>query len=511
MVLAHSLRDNGTKARLVALYTPDRLQAATINELKVRVTLLQRHRTTAATVEARIAKLTFSSSLSLFDRQTVYDELIPVSPLVNGTPANLWLMDRPDLISTFTKIEMWRLTQFERIVYIDCDVVAIRAPDELLSLDVSFAAAPDVGWPDCFNSGMMVLRPNWKDYYALKALADRGISFDGADQGLLNMHFRDWHRLSFTYNCTPSANYQYIPAYKHFQRAISLIHFIGAQKPWTLPRQMVPLESPYNQLLRHWWSVYDKHYRPSSVGTSAGQGSSVGNVHADSVLQGFLDGSRPPSGIILPAPGSHVPLGHRRSRSSQSLKKVHFEDTLREPVGEYVAASPNLSSSSSHEASPPGPVQSPPRPWQETPPAAQAFTDSRPSETASQQSVDNLQDAQDAPSTRPESPAPVAPVLSAVPQYVRGEEHVSTYISPTPHAQAPVFQSEKVPTSQPSHLGEPLQNQRHSQAPAPPPSMHHPQPVSPVRQIQEPRPSSPLREPEVRSFEAPKAEWDASR
>ncbi|EPS27816.1 putative glycogenin [Penicillium oxalicum 114-2] len=461
MVLAHSLRDNGTKARLVALYTPDRLQAATINELK-----------------------------------TVYDELIPVSPLVNGTPANLWLMDRPDLISTFTKIEMWRLTQFERIVYIDCDVVAIRAPDELLSLDVSFAAAPDVGWPDCFNSGMMVLRPNWKDYYALKALADRGISFDGADQGLLNMHFRDWHRLSFTYNCTPSANYQYIPAYKHFQRAISLIHFIGAQKPWTLPRQMVPLESPYNQLLRHWWSVYDKHYRPSS---------------------GFLDGSRPPSGIILPAPGSHVPLGHRRSRSSQSLKKVHFEDTLREPVGEYVAASPNLSSSSSHEASPPGPVQSPPRPWQETPPAAQAFTDSRPSETASQQSVDNLhdaqdvQDAQDAPSTRPESPAPVAPVLSAVPQYVRGEEHVSTYISPTPHAQAPVFQSEKVPTSQPSHLGEPLQNQRHSQAPAPPPSMHHPQPVSPVRQIQEPRPSSPLREPEVRSFEAPKAEWDASR
>lgn len=188
-----------------------------------------------------------------------------MSSMVNDTPANLWLMDRPDLIATFTKIELWRLTQYQRVVYIDCDVVALRAPDELLSLEADFAAAPDVGWPDCFNSGMMVLRPNLQDYYALKALAQRGISFDGADQGLLNMHFRDWHRLSFTYNCTPSANYQYIPAYKHFQSTISLIHFIGAQKPWNMPRQIVPLDSPYNQLLGRWWSVYDRHYRLAFV------------------------------------------------------------------------------------------------------------------------------------------------------------------------------------------------------------------------------------------------------
>lgn len=182
--------------------------------------------------------------------------------MTNNTPVNLWLMDRPDLISTFTKIELWRQTQFKRIVYIDCDVVAVRAPDELLEMDVDFAAAPDVGWPDCFNSGVMVLRPNLQDYFALRALAERGISFDGADQGLLNMHFRDWHRLGFTYNCTPSANYQYIPAYRHFQSTISMVHFIGAQKPWNMPRQLLPLETPYNQLLGRWWAIYDRHYRP---------------------------------------------------------------------------------------------------------------------------------------------------------------------------------------------------------------------------------------------------------
>ena len=36
MVLAHSLRDNGTKKQLAALVTLDTLQATTIGELKVR-------------------------------------------------------------------------------------------------------------------------------------------------------------------------------------------------------------------------------------------------------------------------------------------------------------------------------------------------------------------------------------------------------------------------------------------------------------------------------------------
>jgi hypothetical protein len=174
-------------------------------------------------------------------------------------------MNRPDLISTFTKIELWRQTQFKRIVYLDADMVALRAPNELLSLDTDFAAVPDIGWPDCFNSGMMVLNPNMSDFYALYALAQRGISFDGADQGLLNMHFRDWERLSFVYNCTPSGHYQYIPAYRHFQSSIAAIHFIGADKPWTLGRENRMNTGIYGELLGMWWSVYDRHYKPKVI------------------------------------------------------------------------------------------------------------------------------------------------------------------------------------------------------------------------------------------------------
>lgn len=170
-------------------------------------------------------------------------------------------MNRPDLASTFTKIALWRQTQFQRIVYLDADIVALRAPDELFDQVTSFAAVPDIGWPDCFNSGVIALNPNMGDYYALLALAQRGISFDGADQGLLNMHFRDWQRLSFTYNCTPSGHYQYVPAYRHFQSTISMVHYIGHDKPWVVGREATGASPVYEELLGRWWSVYDRHYR----------------------------------------------------------------------------------------------------------------------------------------------------------------------------------------------------------------------------------------------------------
>jgi glycogenin glucosyltransferase len=173
-------------------------------------------------------------------------------------------MDRPDLHSTFTKITLWKQIQFRRIVYVDADMIAIRAPDELFDIPHAFSAAPDIGWPDIFNTGLMVLSPNMGDYYALLAMAQRGISFDGADQGLLNMHFRTtYNRLSFTYNVTPSAHYQYLPAYRHFQSSISMGHFIGPTKPWTQGREANRGSTPYDEMVGRWWAVYDRHYRES--------------------------------------------------------------------------------------------------------------------------------------------------------------------------------------------------------------------------------------------------------
>ena len=219
-------------------------------------------------------------------------------------------MNRPDLIASFTKIELWRQTQFKRIVYLDADMVALRAPNELLSIDTDFAAVPDIGWPDCFNSGMMVLKPNMSDYYALYALAQRGISFDGADQGLLNMHFREWERLSFVYNCTPSGHYQYVPAFRHFQSSIAAVHFIGADKPWTLGRDNQMSNGVYGELLGMWWSVYDKHYRPEVRQISENKSSCKANL-------------RRPSNITTPR--NSIP--GKRCRTMFGVKNSHIRST----------------------------------------------------------------------------------------------------------------------------------------------------------------------------------------
>ncbi|ROW06150.1 hypothetical protein VMCG_04683 [Cytospora schulzeri] len=225
LVLAHSLRDAGTTKKLAVLVTLD----------------------------------TVSTEVSIFDY------VIPVPRIRNEQPANLFLMNRADLHSAFTKVNLWIQTQFRKIVYIDADIVAYRAPDELFDLPHPFSAAPDIGWPDLFNSGVMVLSPNKGDYDAMIAMTEQGISFDGADQGLLNMHFKDnYNRLSFSYNVTPSGHYQYVPAYKHFQSSINMVHFIGEGKPWSLGREASSGgETPYGEMIGKWWAVYDRHYGQS--------------------------------------------------------------------------------------------------------------------------------------------------------------------------------------------------------------------------------------------------------
>jgi glycogenin glucosyltransferase len=201
--------------------------------------------------------------------KTLYDYLIPVERIRTPSPANLYLMGRPDLSFAFTKIALWRQTQFRKIVYLDADVVALRALDELFDIDAPFAAAPDIGWPDAFNSGVMVISPDMGEYWALQTMAATGDSFDGADQGLLNQYFehRPWQRLKFTYNCTPNAEYQWEPAYRHYKRDISAVHFIGKDKPWSNTRSRSSAAGVYGELLSRWWQVHDRHLRKDISGT----------------------------------------------------------------------------------------------------------------------------------------------------------------------------------------------------------------------------------------------------
>ena len=229
LVLAHSLRRVGSTYPAVVLITPS-------------VTEPMRDRLRA-----------------------VFTEVVTVDVLDSRDAAHLALLQRPELGITFTKIHCWNLTQYEKCVFLDADILVVQNCDELFERE-ELSAAPDVGWPDCFNSGVFVYTPSADTFNRLVQFAqDRG-SFDGGDQGLLNSFFSDWahgdinKHLPFLYNVTSAAFYSYMPALKHYGQNLKIIHFIGAAKPWlqhfNWESRAVDAPEHLRQFLQLWWDLF---------------------------------------------------------------------------------------------------------------------------------------------------------------------------------------------------------------------------------------------------------------
>ena len=109
----------------------------------------------------------------------VFDKIEVVDVLNSNDLANLTLLKRPELGVTFTKLHCWRLTQFKKAVFLDADCLVIKNVDELFERD-ELSASTDVGWPDCFNSGVFVFRPSESTYSNLVSFALQQGSFDGS-------------------------------------------------------------------------------------------------------------------------------------------------------------------------------------------------------------------------------------------------------------------------------------------------------------------------------------------
>lgn len=102
-----------------------------------------------------------------------------VDILDSNDSVNLGLLKRPELGITFTKLHCWRLIQFTKCVFLDADCLVLKNIDDLFQRD-EFSAAADVGWPDCFNSGVFVYKPSLNTYLQLLDFALSQGSFDGA-------------------------------------------------------------------------------------------------------------------------------------------------------------------------------------------------------------------------------------------------------------------------------------------------------------------------------------------
>ena len=101
-----------------------------------------------------------------------------VEELDSGDSERLALLTRPELGVTFSKIHAWRLTQYSKCVFLDADTLVLENVDELFDRE-ELSAAPDIGWPDCFNSGVFVFEPSIQTFINLLDMARQTGSFDG--------------------------------------------------------------------------------------------------------------------------------------------------------------------------------------------------------------------------------------------------------------------------------------------------------------------------------------------
>ncbi|GIX69312.1 glycogenin-1, partial [Caerostris extrusa] len=221
--------------------------------------------------------------------RNAFDVVEIVDVLDSKDEAHLALLTRPDLGITFTKFHCWRLTQFQKCVFLDADIIVIRNCDELFERE-ELSAVPDVGWPDCFNSGVFVYKPSQETFKAILEFALHNGSFDGGDQGVLNMFFKDWRtsdisrHLSFIYNMNANVSYTYQPAYKQFGKDVKIVHFLGAIKPWmesyNSETGRVQPGSPHScEHLQMWWDIFMKHVQPNLTEECKGIAGELSKLH----------------------------------------------------------------------------------------------------------------------------------------------------------------------------------------------------------------------------------------
>lgn len=106
LVLAASLKEQKTKAKLVCLITPQNLSQLMVDALK-----------------------------------NIFDEVVDVALLNSNEEKMLNLMQRPELGVTLTKIHCWKLTNYDKCVFLDADTLVLGNCDELFDLP-ELSAAP---------------------------------------------------------------------------------------------------------------------------------------------------------------------------------------------------------------------------------------------------------------------------------------------------------------------------------------------------------------------------------
>lgn len=167
----------------------------------------------------------------------------------------------------YSKFRLWQLTDYDKIIFIDSDIIVLRNMDILFHFPQMTATGND---GSIFNSGIMVIEPSNCTFKILMQRTKEIVSYNGGDQGFLNEVFVWWHRLprrvnflkNFWSNNTVETSLKN-QLFGSDPAKVFAIHYLGL-KPWLCYRDYdcnwdIGDQRVYASDVAHsrWWKVHD--------------------------------------------------------------------------------------------------------------------------------------------------------------------------------------------------------------------------------------------------------------
>ncbi|MBS1599979.1 MAG: hypothetical protein JST75_17260 [Bacteroidetes bacterium] len=177
----------------------------------------------------------------------------------------------------FTKLRVFELTEYDKIVYLDADMLVCENIESLfdkphMSAVNAGALIPENSNWEKLNAGLMVVEPDKELFKKMASLIDVLPSEAKEDQGFLHSYYPLWpsqHELHLEHKFNIPAPYidQYcnLPGFKFSFtdqnlsiENIAVIHYWGAIKPWNYDDEDINqiVETKYGQSLQLWWHYF---------------------------------------------------------------------------------------------------------------------------------------------------------------------------------------------------------------------------------------------------------------
>lgn len=156
-----------------------------------------------------------------------------------------------DFTYTYTKLHTFRFDEYDKIIFLDSDLIVTKSIDHLFeNVGSDFAAcACTPYWEDIFNSGVMVIKPDKVVFEDLMIKKNILPTYDGSDQGFLNSYFKEWQKLDIKYNAGKRIYSEQREKWDQIDKHV--IHFVG-DKPW------LGGEKGYEELEELWHHYFSK-------------------------------------------------------------------------------------------------------------------------------------------------------------------------------------------------------------------------------------------------------------